>query len=489
LAMLLRIVRNVMALLTGHVVSKLVSLGCLIFLARQFGVAGFGMFGTVSAYLTLFTIFAECGLSTIMVRDVAQDHTRSAEYFAHLLALRGLLTLLAYGVLLLCGHLFAKEYAFGFIAGYGLMLFPEALRRLCGSLLSAHERMDVIAGLDIFSILCRYSPFFLALWLGKSLSFAFLLLVPCWIGVAGVWLTVTQRVCLTRWFAAVQPAKLWQIFRAGLPFGFLATLSIIYFKSDVVMLAYLQDQVAVGLYESAYKFIEAAMFIPVSLVNVLLPVMARSFLTDKAAYHQVYLHSTRILAMAILPVVIFVCFCAPQIILLVYGEKYLPAAPALQVLIWTLFVIFLNAPVGNILATANLIQAFLPYALANTLLNIGLNALLIPHYSFFGASATTLFTECTGYLTQVWFAIRVVGNAAEIFHTLGKLLLAGALSSLIFSVLRTWLPFPFNGLLLLAAYGATLVGLRIIQAEDTQLVLTLVRKINAKFADRSQNHA
>ena len=134
LAMLLRIVRNVMALLTGHVVSKLVSLGCLIFLARQFGVAGFGMFGTVSAYLTLFTIFAECGLSTIMVRDVAQDHARSAEYFAHLLALRGLLTLLAYGVLLLCGHLFAKEYAFGFIAGYGLMLFPEALRRLCGSL-------------------------------------------------------------------------------------------------------------------------------------------------------------------------------------------------------------------------------------------------------------------------------------------------------------------------------------------------------------------
>ena len=86
--MILKILRNVAALLTGQVVVKLFSLFCIILLARRFGVEGFGMYGTVMAFLTLFAAFADSGLNTVTIRDVARDYAQSDTYFSHVLILQ-----------------------------------------------------------------------------------------------------------------------------------------------------------------------------------------------------------------------------------------------------------------------------------------------------------------------------------------------------------------------------------------------------------------
>jgi O-antigen/teichoic acid export membrane protein len=243
----------------------------------------------------------------------------------------------------------------------------------------------------------------------------------------------------------------------------------------------MQGSVAVGFYDGAYKFIEASMFIPVSIVNVLLPVMARSFITDKSSYGNVYIHSTRVLAMSILPVVIFVSFFAKEIILLVYGEVYLPSAPALSLLIWALFFIFLNAPVSNIIATSKLMHAFLPYAIGNTLLNIFLNFVLIPKYSFLGASFTTVFTEFTGFAIQLWFVNRVLRNSSHILWITGKLIAAGMATSVLFYVIKSVLMFPFNIILLLGIYSTSVFVFRVVGRDDKQLCVELISSIKAKF--------
>ncbi len=484
--MLLKILRNILSLLTGQVVSKLISLGCVIVLARQFGVERFGLYGTVMAYLTLFASFADFGMNTVTIRDVARDHDRSDDYFSHVLVLRLGLSVLAYLLMILLGGLLkAEEFSVIFIASCGLMLFPEAIRKLGISMLSAYERMEVVALLDVFAIVFRYIPFFLAIFLGKSLFFAFGLLVVSWLGVAGVWLAVTRTVCLTGWFSPLHRARFKSILYESFPFGVFFVLSVIYFRSDILMLSKMQGSVAVGLYDGAYKFIEAAMFVPVSIVNVLLPVMSRSIVKNKDSYAGLYLHSTRILAMSILPVVIFVSFFAKDIILIVYGKDYLASAPALSLLIWSLFIIFLNAPVGNVIATSNKMHDFLPYAVANTLLNIVLNLFLIPRYSFLGASLTTVFTECTGFALQLWFAHHVLGNAYDVLKILGKLLLAGAGTSCVFAVASPFLPFPLNAILLFGVYGVTLIIFRLIGAEDTQLCLDVFNMVNAKLFSKS----
>ena len=106
-----------------------------------------------------------------------------------------------------------------------------------------------------------------------------------------------QKICLKCWSFPIHPPTLWHIVYESFPFGVFFVLSVIYFKADILMLAKMQGSTAVGFYEGAYKFIEASMFIPVSIINVLLPAMSRSFVIDKSSYSKLYIHSTRILAM------------------------------------------------------------------------------------------------------------------------------------------------------------------------------------------------
>jgi O-antigen/teichoic acid export membrane protein len=292
---------------------------------------------------------------------------------------------------------------------------------------------------------------------------------------------VGERRGLTQWFTVVTFPELKRILHESFPFWVFFVLSVIYFKADILMLATMQGDVAVGLYESAYKFIEASMFVPVSIINVLLPVMSRMFVTDKSAGHHVYIHASRLLAISILPVVIGISFFSRDIISLVFKDpNYLPAAPALSLLIWALLIIFLNAPVGNTIASSDRVHAYLPYAIGNTLLNIVLNVWFIRRYSYMGAAFTTVLTECTGFASQLWFAHRIMGGAPDILKILAKLLIAGGMTSLVLAIVKPLVLFPFNALLAGIVYIACLLGLKLIDKRGFLLVREEIQRFKAR---------
>ncbi|MDY0096138.1 MAG: flippase [Candidatus Vecturithrix sp.] len=469
--MLERILRNIFSLLTGHVTAKAISFGCIILLARKLGVEGFGIYGTVMASLTLFAAFADWGMSTLTIRDIAQDYSRSKDHVGHVLILRIFLTTISYGFLVLIGYLWApaQSYPLALIVSSGLFLFPEACRKLGISMLLAYERMDLVATMDVLTVIFRHIPFLTVIFLGGSLQRAFSFLAFFWWGVAAIGFVLIKKYCVSQWSFSLNLHQLRILLSESFPFGMLFVLSIIYFKADIIMLAKMKGSVAVGFYEGAYKFIEASMFLPTTIVNALLPIMARCFVQDAFSYQRLYLHSIRLLALGILPIVISGSFFSKEILLIVYGPDYLGAASAFSLLIWSLFFIFLNAPAGNVIATSHLMPAFLPYAIANTLLNIILNFLLIPKYSYLGASFTTVFTEFTGFFIQIWFVNRALNNMSAILWVVGKLACAAAITSLFVYAASDLSFFPFKMLVLLSTYCACVFGLQLLRTEDAQL--------------------
>jgi O-antigen/teichoic acid export membrane protein len=484
--LLTRIIRNFFSLLTGRIVAKGLALVGFVMLARYLGVERFGVYGTVMAYLTFFAAMADFGMATVTTREVAQDYASSERYFTHVSVLRLLLTCGAYIVLVLvAGVAHLSNYPLHFIMICGLFLFPEAFRNLGISMLSGYERMDLVAVFEIISPFFRYLPFLVIIMMGLPFETAFTVLVISWTVLAGLGLLITRRYCLTGWFAPITTQKLREILQEAFPFGVLFILSEIYFRSDILMLSIMKGHTAVGFYNSAFKFIEISLFIPISIINVLLPVMSRSFVSDKTAYQRLYVQATRILAIGVLPVVIGVSFFSKEVILFVYNSEYLPSAPALSLLIWTLLFIFINAPVGNILATSKKMYAFLPYAIGNTLLNVVLNGLLIPRYSFVGASFTTVLTEITGFLTQLYFANRIIGGTPQILNTLWKLGIAGGVTSVLLYFTRPLLPLPVNLLLLLGTYTLSLFLLKAISKDDQQLFLRSLKQVSSRIIEQS----
>ncbi len=472
--MVLRILRLVLSLLMGQIVSKLISFGCLIFLARRFGVEGLGAYGAVMAYLTIASAFADGGLSTVVTRELAQDASRSSQIIPNAFALRLLLNLAAYSILLLTAPQLNSSSLSPWLI-YGIFLFPEALRKLSSSALSAYERMDVIAALDALSTFCRYLPFLVAAFLGQTIYDGLYWFGIVWLGVAAVWAYALNRFCLADVrFSAISLRSAGHLMYEALPFGLLHALSLVYTKTDIIMLTHIENIAAVGFYEAAYKFIEAAKFIPITLVTALLPVMSRLVLSDKELYTLLYVHATRILAIFMLPVAIGVSLFAREIVLFIYNDAYLPSAPALAILIWTLFIFFLNAPVGNVVAMSRRMYAFLPYAFGNVLLNIVLNALFIPRYGFVGASIATLIAECSGFVIQFWFAHSIIKSAKQMASLFGKLAIAGLLTASVSLFCRSTCPWPLTILALCMMYGASLLLLKIVQPQDQRVLFELI---------------
>lgn len=481
--LLTRILRNIFSLLTGRIVAKGLAFVGFATLARYLGVERFGVYGTVMAYLTFFAAMADFGMATVTTREVAQDYANSDQYFSHVGVLRLIFTISAYILLaLIAGVANLSNYSLPFIMVCGVFLFPEAFRNLGISMLSGYERMDLVAVFEMISPFFRYLPFLAIIMMGLPVETAFTVLVLSWTVLAGIGLLLTRRYCLTRWLMPISRQKLREIIREAVPFGVLFILSEIYFRSDIVMLSVMKGHAAVGFYNSAFKFIETSLFIPISIVNALLPVMSRSFVSDKNAYQRLYVQATRILAMGVLPVVIGVSFFSKHVILFVYDSEYLPSAPALSLLIWTLLFIFINAPVGNILATSRRMYAFLPYAVGNTLLNVVLNLFLIPRYGFIGACFTTVLTEITGFLTQLYFAHRIIGGASQILKTLWKLGIAGGVTSAVIYFTRSILPLSLNLFLLLGIYALVLFLIKIVDEDDKQIVIRLLNSIRSKIS-------
>ena len=84
---------------------------------------------------------------------------------------------------------------------------------------------------------------------------------------------------------------------------------------------------------------------------------------------------------------------APAIIKAIYGKSYLPSYHVLQILAWVIlinaisyvFIYGLNAKNKQIITAL--------FAGGALLVNIGVNALMIPKFSYIGAAASSLFSE------------------------------------------------------------------------------------------------
>ena len=84
---------------------------------------------------------------------------------------------------------------------------------------------------------------------------------------------------------------------------------------------------------------------------------------------------------------------APRIVLFVYGEGFENAAIALKILIWAEVVVFISYLGGQLLNIGDKQITYTKYIGMTACLNIALNFILIPKYTYIGASIATLLCE------------------------------------------------------------------------------------------------
>ena len=178
------------------------------------------------------------------------------------------------------------------------------------------------------------------------------------------------------------------------PYGTAAFFYLIYLQSDLIILKYLVNDTAVGIYSAAFAVLLSAYLIPgIIYQKFLLPKLHRWANFDQKKLLTTYQAGNGL--MLILGIIVFVLlfYLNPIIIPKIFGNKYLETSEILNVLLLCIPIRFLATSIESPLFTKNLMVIKTSIMGGAALLNLILNFVLIPQYSYFGAAIATVISE------------------------------------------------------------------------------------------------
>lgn len=387
-----RAVRNATWLFSSQTAARLIGFAMGTILARSFGAARFGEYMFVMTYVMYFAFLADGGLGRFLIRDASREPHRTREFLAKTSALRLVLAVAVY-VLMLAGALLTRSDGArtAYIAIAGLSLFTGAITGALSSMFNAREEMRVTALFGVLSSVCT------ALFVLAALAAGF--------GLLGVFVGATLAnlppllYLLRRWRERMgRPGlavdlRFWRVaLGRSLPYALLGVIGLVYFRTDALLLTWMKGTEATGIYTAAYRLLDAVTDVPGVIVAAMFPTLARLHVESKAKVRKTYLGALVTLTLLGLPVLVgMVLFARPAIDLL-YGEEFAESAVVLQLLAVAVFLIFVDTANTMVLYASDNLRPVVLLSLVTMTANILLNLALIPAYAERGAAVGTILS-------------------------------------------------------------------------------------------------
>ncbi len=401
-----RIVKNTSVQIAGKVVTAVIGLTCTVLIARYLGPLRYGQYAFVFAYLVFFGVLCDLGIVPIAVREISKDETKASVLIGTVMMLKGLIALVAAAFAAIIINFIECSPTVIFAVYFAsLSLFFFSIRA-ADSIFQAKLRMEYVTIANIIDGITRLLFVFLLFYLhsGGVISFVLASILG---GLAG---SVVVYSFARRFINPVFKIDLeeWKfILKESIPLGLAIILVTIYFNIDMLMLSTMKGYRAVGFYSAAYKFLSLAIFIPGVFAISVFPLMSKFYVErSKEKLLELYEKSFHYMGLISLPIAVCVTLLASPIILLVYGQEYANSIVALQVLIWAAIPIFASSISGYMLVSINQQKMGMIIAGIGAVVNIGLNLVLIPRFSFIGAAWATIITEVWVLAGGVYFVFK-----------------------------------------------------------------------------------
>lgn len=373
-------------------------------LGRGLGDVGFGQYSLVMTWLLTLVLFTEFGLSTVLTRDLAAHPADTHRYLTHSLIVKSLLGLPMILLLLGLAPWIATNQNPAIILALrwgGLLFYTGLVYSSLTAVFKAHQTMSPILWLTLsgqiplfcgtLALLLTEQPLFTIIgWAGLVQAF------QC--GLAFFFYQrITQNVETVTGSIDVKLLKL--LMMRAWPFAVAGFLAAFQLRANVLLLAYLQGDQALGWYAAANRFIETGKQLPGSFYVAILPAMAA--LAEDARQQQTLQHTLKQARLGLLAfglaAALGALMLAGPVLRLTYSELYLPATATLQLLSLSLipngqnslFIIYLYARGAE--RQVNWLMAW------GVVINLGLCWWLIPRWGAAGTALALLLTEVILY--------------------------------------------------------------------------------------------
>ncbi len=373
------------------------------------GVEVFGQYGFVLSLLVLLAVISDKGLNTYQSRQIAfiKDKTEVGRLIGSSIIAR------LFTIVIVVGIAFALSYYINkpdtvkqFMRFAAMAMGVNFMMGGFSATLLGYERFRLYGMLAMLTQLMLTLLGFTALILGYGLlGIGVAHLVSATIATLTIAIVVNVRVCrLSFQVGLTEPVA---FVKSALPLAVTAVLMTIYYRADFVMLSLMKGDQAVGYYNSAYALINGMLMVSTSFSAAILPRLSGYFNADKTSMNNIYRIGFKYLMYLGLAVALGTVFIAGSLYEMVYPESYLPGVISLKILIWALVLMFINSIQSSYMIASNWKRSLMYITAVGAVLNIGLNFIFIPRYSFQGAAIATLISEA---LTGVGFFVMIGHN-------------------------------------------------------------------------------
>lgn len=384
-----------------------------IVIARNLDATTFGEFTFIFGLLGMMSVVTDLGVGRVALSGVLDAGDDADEFLGSYLILRAVLGLVGY----------VLAVGFTHLAGYspdvvratalaGLVILLATPSHAYELPLQAKLRMNIAA---ISAVIGRFGQLALIciiaivggslMWFAVPFIAAEVIVLATKVPIAHRLLPITYRWRTDLWFVML---------REAIPLSIGTALATIYFRVDTVMLSKLGDFEAVAVYGVAFKFIDVTHFVAISVTVPLMTVLVRSW----PRYILTFRHSVRRAAgfFGLLGVVLSVHFAlfGSETIRVLFGAEFVSGGQAAGVLVVAEMCGSFSILALTILTAVGRHGRYPWVAFGGLLLNIGLNLVVIPRFSFDGAAVTTLITEvfvlvCMAMLVRGVAPLRPIG--------------------------------------------------------------------------------
>jgi O-antigen/teichoic acid export membrane protein len=364
-----------------------------LYIARYLGPADFGVYSFAFAFIYFFSFIPDLGIHQIIVREAAKDQKIMDQLIGNATIVKLALSILSF--FLCCAVISITDYP----PSTKNAVYTAALGLLAVSLGAFGIVYEVKLRMDyslFFSITGRLFFLISVLYLIKHNANLYLFII---VSVAADFVHNILMTIFSKRFVKpkykIEYSLIMKMIKEALPIAISTVFVMIYFRIDTVMLSFLTNDIDVGFYSAAYRLTEALTFIPSVLIVSIYPIMSKYFDEKNKAFDYVYTMSFKLLFAAGLLIATIITFLSQKIVLLMYGQEYNGSVVALQVLIWATAIMFVNQLLSSTYIASGNQKIMVKISAIAALLNVGLNLILIPSYSYTGASIATLVTEFT----------------------------------------------------------------------------------------------
>lgn len=398
---------NTLIQIAGKVISVGLGFITVYLLTRYLGTEGYGNFTLAFTFVSFFSVIADFGLQTTMLRELSQEeHHKKYKSFLFLKILLTIAASIAAAI-----TLFFFPYSMILKSAILIAIIAVAISNVTTSgtiIFQSRLRLDLVTYIDIITKVCTVGLIFLFIQLQLNLYYIVAtVLLGNLLGMLITFFILRGNISLSFNLAQIK-----NILIMSIPIGITTFLGLASFKIDTIMLSVMKSTNDVGLYSLAYKVLENLLIIWGFYMASVYPMLSKYRAKDEFGDIKSLLKNSVVIAISMSVGIIFIGFLfAPFVVDIFGGAAFKDSIPSLQILLFALPFLFINNLFTDFFFSTKANRFALNAIVLGLVSNILLNLWFIPLYGFIGASYVTVFSSALMSIyciIQVFFAQRIL---------------------------------------------------------------------------------